>query len=160
MTIKTPKKSAGVAKTLPPRNKVKPADQWDLASLYKSDVEWESAFQKWETQIPGYGKFRGHLGDSAEMLSACLQFDSAVDRTGERLGTYAFLKTSEDQANSDYQRMKGRFQHVATKAAEASSFLRPEIMPIAPAKMDQFLAARELAEWRVALDRILRYRPH
>src|SRR5207237_5579565 len=52
------------------------------------------------------------------------------------------------------------FQHVATKAAEASSFLRPEIMSIAPAKMDQFLAARELAEWRVALDRILRYRPH
>src|SRR5437870_3208696 len=148
------------AKKLPPRSKVKPADQWDLASLFNSDAEWEKAFEKWEQQIPGYERFRGHLADSAEMLSACVRFDSAVDRTGERLGTYAYLKTAEDQGNSDYQRMKGRFQHVATKAAEASSFIRPEIMSIPPAKMDQFLAARELAEWRIALDRILRYRPH
>src|SRR5438105_4857726 len=91
------------AKSLPPRSKVKPADQWDLSSLYKSDKDWETAFEKWEKQIPGYEKFRGHLGDSAEMLAACMQFDAAVDRAGERLGTYAFLKTSEDQGNSDYQ---------------------------------------------------------
>ncbi len=56
--------------------------------------------------------------------------------------------------------MKGRYQHVATKGAEASSFIRPEIMAIPAPKMNQFLEARELKEWRVALDRILRYRPH
>ena len=147
-------------KTLPPRSKVKPADTWDLSSLCKSDAEWESAFTKWEKQIPGYEKFKSHLGDSAEMLAACMQFDASVDRTGERLGNYAYLKTSEDQGNSEYQRMKGRYQHVATKAAEAASFIRPELMSIAPAKMEQFLSARELAEWRLALERVLRYRPH
>jgi oligoendopeptidase F len=147
-------------KALPPRSKVKPADQWDLSSLFRSDAEWEAAFTKWEQQIPGFEKFRGKLGDSAEMLSACLQFDAAVDRAGERLGNYAFLRAAEDQGSSDYQRMKGRFQHAATKAAEASSWLRPEILAIPPKKMAQFLDARELAEWRLALARILRYRPH
>src|SRR5687767_13075914 len=147
-------------KTLPPRSKVKPADQWDLSSLFKSDAEWEAAFKKWEQQIPGYEKFKGKLGASAEMLSACLQFDAAVDRAGERLGVYAFLKTAEDQGNSDYQRMKGRYQHAATRAAEASSWLRPEILAIPPKKMGQFLEARELREWRLALERVLRYRPH
>ncbi|MGH7214001.1 MAG: oligoendopeptidase F [Tepidisphaeraceae bacterium] len=147
-------------KSLPPRSKVKSADAWDLSSLYKSDSAWESAFKKWEAQNPGYVKFRGHLGDSAEMLAACLRFDAAIDRAGERLGVYAFLKTSEDQGNSDYQRMKGRYQHVATKAAEASSFIRPEIMDIPAKKMDAFLKAKEIEEWRLALDRILRFRPH
>jgi oligoendopeptidase F len=147
-------------KSLPPREKVSLADQWDLSSLFQSDSDWEAAFQRWEQQIPGYEKFKGHLGDSAEMLAACMRFDSAIDRAGEKLGVYAFLKTSEDQANSDYQRMKGRYQHVATRAAEASSFIRPELMSIPQAKMDAFLAARELEEWRIALDRILRYRPH
>jgi oligoendopeptidase F len=147
-------------KALPPRGKVKPSDTWDLSSLFPSDAEWEKAFVQWEQQIPGFEKFRGKLADSAEMLSACLQFDAALDRAGERLGVYAALKTSEDQANSDYQRMKGRFQHAATKAAEASSFLRPEIMAIPAEKMDRFLEARELADWRLALERILRYRPH
>jgi oligoendopeptidase F len=148
------------AQTLPPRTKVKPADTWDLASLFKSDKDWEKAFAEWEQKVQGYERFRGKLADSAEMLSACLQFDAATDRVGERLGTYAFLKTSEDQANSTYQRMKGRYEHVATRAGELASYIRPEILAIPEKKMRQFLADRSLADWRLALERIVRYRPH
>ena len=147
-------------KTLPPRAKVKPADTWDLASLFKSDAEWEAAFKQWEGQIEQYQKFKGHLGDSAEMLAACLRFDASFDRAAERLGVYAYLKTAEDQSNSDYQRMRGRYQHVSTRAGEAASFMRPEILAIPEKTMRQFLAQRELPEWKLALERILRYRPH
>ena len=65
-TVASKSKSKAKSKTLSPRSKVKPADQWDLSSLFKSDTAWESAFKKWEAQIPGYEKFRGKLGDSAE----------------------------------------------------------------------------------------------
>ncbi len=97
---------------------------------------------------------------SAKNLANCLSFDARLDRTGERIGTYAFLRTSEDQANSDYQRMKGRYQHAATRASEAASFIRPEILAIPAQKMRTFLRSRELADWKIALERILRYRPH
>jgi oligoendopeptidase F len=93
------------------------------------------------------------------MLSACLQFDASIDRTGERLAVYAFLKTAEDQGNSDYQRMKGRYQHVATKAAEASSFIRRRSWP-SRAEDARVPRGARAEEWRIALDRILRYRPH
>src|SRR5687768_7458624 len=122
-------------KALPPRTKVKPADQWDLSSLFKSDAEWEAAFTKWEQQVPGYEKFRGKLGDSAEMLSPCLRSDTAVERPGERLAVYAFLTPAGDEGNSDDQRLKGRYQHAGTKAAEASSWVRPELLAIPPKKM-------------------------
>ena len=148
------------AKLLPPRDKVKPSDTWDLASLFKADAEWEQAFTKWESQIPQFEKYKGRLGDSAEMLAACLRFDAAYDRAGERLGVYAYLKSAQDQTNSDYQRMRGRYQHVSTRAAEAASFIRPEILAIPKDRMDEFLRAKELAEWKLALDRIIRYRPH
>ena len=49
-------------KQLPPRSKVKPADSWDLASLFKTDAAWETAFKKWESEIAGYEKFAGQLG--------------------------------------------------------------------------------------------------
>src|SRR5205809_7673112 len=147
-------------KTLPPRTKVKSSDCWDLASLFQRDADWESAVDRWSHQIAGYEKFRGKLKESAKALADLLRFDSEFERLGERLGVYAFLKTAEDQANSDYQRMKGRYQHVATKASEASSFMRPEIMAIASEVMDQMLAAPELKEWRLALERTLRFRPH
>ena len=147
-------------KTLPKRSDVNPADCWNLASLYPNDKAWNADFDKWSKQISGFARFRGKLGKSAKMLADCLNFDRDIDRLGERLGTYAFLKTSEDQANSDYQRMKGRFQHIATKAAEAASYIRPEIMAIPAKVIAKFLKSKELVEWKLALEQILRYRPH
>lgn len=148
------------ARSLPPRNKVRTQDTWNLASLFPDDAAWEAAFVKWEKRISGYARFKGRLARSAATLAACLRFDASLDRAGERLGNYAFLRASEDQGNSDYQRMKGRYQHVATRASEAASWIRPEILSIPKARMDRFLKSRELRDWTVALERILRYRPH
>jgi oligoendopeptidase F len=147
-------------KSLPPRSKVDPQDTWNLATLFKSDAQWESAFNKWEKQIAGYKQFKGRLGKSARILADCLQFDADLDRLAERVGTYAFLKASEDQGNSVYQRMKGRYQSANTKTAEAASYIRPEILAIPTAKISQFLRSKEIAQWRLALERIVRYRPH
>ncbi|MEX2141468.1 MAG: oligoendopeptidase F [Pirellulales bacterium] len=147
-------------KTLPPRNKVKPADCWDLASLFKSDDEWEQAFKQWESDIPGYTSFAGTLGKSAERLAELFEFDIAVDRAGDRLSTYAFLKTAEDVSDSKYQDMMGRYRHAATRAGELASFIRPEILAIATAKMKRFLADEALAPHRITLERILRYKQH
>ncbi len=147
-------------KSLPKRSQVKPRDKWNLATLFPSDRQWEAGFGKWQRKITGYKKFRGRLGLGAKVLAACLQFDADLDRLAERLGAYAFLKTSEDQGNSVYQRMKGRFQAAATIAAQAASYIRPEIMSIDAKKMNAFLRTDHLKPWRLALDRILRYRPH
>jgi len=151
---------AGPAKALPPRSKVRVEDTWNLDSLFASDAEWEGAFGEWSAKIPGYEQYKGRLVDGADVVARCFAFDAEIDRAGERLGVYAFLKTAEDQANSDYQRMKGRYQHAATQASEASSFIRPELMAISAEVMDRMLEAPELREWRLALERILRFRPH
>jgi len=147
-------------KQLPKRSEVNPSDCWDLSSLYKSDDAWEKAFAKWEKQIPRYAEFRGKLGESAELLAEMLDFDTAFERTGERLGTYAFLKTAEDAGDSNYQRMQGRYRHAASLAAQGASYIRPEIMAIPSAKMKKFLAEERLAKYRLLLERILRYKPH
>jgi oligoendopeptidase F len=147
-------------KTLPARERVKVEDTWDLSTLYASDAKWETAFEEWKGLIPGFAKFRGTLADSAKQLAACLKFDEEFDRLGERLGTYAYLKTAEDQANSTYQRMKGRHQHAASEAAQAASFIRPEILAIPGKKMREFLAANDLASYRLLLERIQRFKPH
>ena len=128
-------------KHLPPRIKVNPADTWDLSSLFCDDAAWEKAFTKWEKRIAGYAEFQGTLGQSAERLAECLKFDCDFDRAGERLGSYAFLKTAEDTAESTYQRMHLRYVNAASRAGQAASFIRPEILAIPAAKIKQFLAA-------------------
>ena len=147
-------------KSLPKREQVKPQDCWDLASLFKNDAAWEKALAVWTKSIPGFESFRGRLSESAQTLAKCLQFDADLDRAAEKLGTYASLRTTEDQANSDAQRMNGRYQHAAAQAAEAASFIRPEIMRIPAKKMATFLQSKELTGWKLALERTLRHRPH
>lgn len=147
-------------KKLPRRDQVQPSDTWDLASLFAGDDAWETAFGKWEKQIRRYARFRGKLGSSPAALAACLKFDYAFDRAGERLGTYAFLKSAEDTANSTYQRMLGRYRNAASRAGQEASYIRPEILAIRPAKMKRFLSDKRLAPYRIALDRLLRERPH
>jgi len=117
-------------KKLPARKDVRAGDTWDLTSLFRSDAAWEEALGVWEDRIPQFAAYAGTLGQSAERLAECLAHDLAFDREGDRLGTYAHLRSSEDQAAADAQRMLGRYQHVATRAGEAASFIRPEIMAI------------------------------
>jgi oligoendopeptidase F len=147
-------------KRLPSRHEVPDADRWDLSSLYLSDQAWEADFQRWEGQIGEYAAFQGRLGESPHVLAECLRFDSRFDRLAERLGTYAYLKTAEDTANSTYQAMRARYTNVASRAAQAASYIRPEIMAIDDARMRSFLADDELALYRVKLERMLRYKPY
>ncbi|HEX2474478.1 MAG TPA: oligoendopeptidase F [Lacipirellulaceae bacterium] len=147
-------------KKLPLRKQVKSDDTWDLSSLFKTDADWERAFADWEKRIPRYEKFRGTLGDGAAALTKCLEFDSDFERAGEVLATYAYLKTAEDLADSNYQRMLGRYEHAATLAAEAASFIRPEILALAAEKLDEYVNAKQLKRFRLQLERLIRYKPH
>ncbi len=151
-----------IAKTkqLPRRAAVKAADTWDLSTLFAGEAAWEAAFSQWEAQIEGFAAFRGKLATDARQLAKCLRFDTDFESEGERLGAYAFLKTAEDTGNSDYQRMIGRYRNVASRAAQAASYIRPEIMAIPAKTMAGFLEAKPLAEFRVALEQLLRYKPH
>jgi oligoendopeptidase F len=145
---------------LPAREEVAPPDTWDLSKLYENDQQWEEGFQEFESMIPGYQPFQGTLSQSAEQLRKCLDFDSDVSRLAERLGNYAFLKSTEDQANSDYQRMVGRFQNIATRAGEAASYIRPEILAIDEEQLNALMADPVLELYRLSLERLTRYKPY
>src|SRR5688572_22031881 len=145
---------------LPPRQRVKPADTWDLAPLCETDAQWETLFQKLDKQIAGYGKFRGQLGGSAKNLADCFKFDADFDRLAERVGGYAHLKATEDQANSTYQGMVARFANLATRASQAASFVRPELLALPQATLDALLASKELAPWKLVVERMIRLKPY
>ncbi len=152
--------TADTVQKLPHRNEVPAEDTWDLSSLYASDADWEKDFEKFGKLIPRYDSFRGRLSEGPQVLSECLEFDLQVDRMAERLGTYAFLKTTEDQTHNAYQALTARFQNVAVKAGQLASYLRPEILAIPDEQFAKYLNAPELRGYDLVLERIHRYRPH
>ncbi|MCC9654844.1 oligoendopeptidase F [Rhodopirellula halodulae] len=145
---------------LPSRDEVLASDCWDLSSLYESEADWQKDFDTLTTKIATFETFRGRLGESAQVIREFLDFDGEFDRMAERCGTYAFLRTTENQSDSDHQARKSRFQNLAVKASQAGSFVRPELLSIEPEKMESFLNDPVLEPYKLLLERIVRYRPH
>lgn len=148
------------AKTIPKRSALKREDTWDLSKLFSSDTAWERGYKRMEKMIGGFAQFRGKLGRSAKILRACCDFEVAFNRLAERLGVYAYLKSTENVSDSTYQGMLARFSYLATQAAEQASFIEPEIQNIPRGRMNGYLVSPELKPYRFNLEKLLRYRPH
>lgn len=158
--MSSPKSSSPSSTPLLARSEVSPANTWDLSSLFSSDEAWEVDFQRLREFVPAFAKFKGRLGTSVDVLAELLALDSAVDRLAERVGTYAFLKTTEDQANDHYQAMQNRFRALSVQLSQAASFIRPEILALSPPLMESMLDDPQLRLYRLGLQRLLRFRPH
>ncbi|MDC7226862.1 MAG: oligoendopeptidase F [Spirochaetales bacterium] len=146
--------------SIPERKDVKKEDKWDLSKLYPGDKEWEEGLVQLNEYIPGIEKFRGTLGSSSASLKACLEYMNEIELLDERLGYYAHLRLNEDEGSGENQERFARYMSIATNLAAATSWQTPEIQAIDSKKMEEFLADESLAEYRITLNKILRFKPH
>ncbi len=145
---------------IPSRSEVAENDTWDLTFLFETDDAWDAGLRTLESKIDYYDSFKGRLGESAAVLAECLQFDSDFERDCDKLANYAYLKTTEDQTNSLYQGFISRYRNLATKAGEASSYIRPEILSLSKECISGFLEDSAMEKFRLLVERIARYKPH
>ncbi len=148
-----------VESELKKRNNTQLTDTWDLTHLCASDEVWRKDFDAWKLFAERIASYRGKLAD-VETLVEFLNYEEELDRQSERLGTYAFLRSAEDLANSTYQEMKSAFYLIANKIAEESSFVRPELLGFSTEKWSELTRDERLAPWKLKLERILRFKPH
>ena len=140
-------------KQLPERKDVKPEDTWDLTSLFTSDDAWEQEFKKYQKQVAKVESFKGRLTD-ADAIADLFKFLDKIERMGERLGNYAFLKTAQDAGDSDAMDRQGRFISVAVKADTLTSFIEPEILSLSAAKFKTIVSNPKLKKYAIVLNRI------
>ncbi|HZE13919.1 MAG TPA: M3 family oligoendopeptidase, partial [Chthoniobacterales bacterium] len=136
------------------------SDKWDLTHLFADPDKWTEDFALLQTTYPKISDWKGRLSDSAGTLAACLDFEKDLDLKIERLYHFASLQLAEDSANPDYLARMGQLQNLLTKIGETASFMTPEIQAIPDDKFSQFLEAPTLAEWKIALKKVRRMKPH
>lgn len=142
------------------RDSIPANDTWDLDGLYTSGETWLADFQSLESQMQQYASFQGTLGESAEKLKACLDFDMAVSRTLEKVHTFAHLRNDENKTNNLHQGNYEKVTRLLTQFEQARSFINSEIMEIPEATMQGFLDHPDLELYKLHLERQLRYRKH
>ena len=147
-------------KRTPARDRVKSGDTWDLSSLFPNDDTWEEAFEQFKRQVPGYEQFRGKVAHDVKTLVACLKFDSALDRLGERTGNLRVLEDGRGPSQQHLPENAWSIPERRHRRSEAASFIQPELMAIPGGKMKTFVAAKEVKPYGLLIERLLRYKKY
>ena len=135
--------------------------KWNLADLYPSDAAWTKAKDALAKRVPDMAKHRGHLGKSAKELLAALDEMSAISMELSRLAVYANGLSDEDVRAARPREMKQAAEELATAFGAASSWLRPEIITLDPAKVRKWIGQeKKLVPYRMFLEDTLRRKPH
>lgn len=142
------------------RKNVKTEDTWNLSLLYKNDNEFENDFKKMEEFSKEAIKFKGNLSKSASELKNILDTIMKASIILEKLGSYAFLKQTEDLTNNDSNIKVARFSKLSSEISANLSYFEPELMSIEDEKINNFLKDESLKEYLIYLNRILKYKPH
>ncbi|MCA1950800.1 MAG: oligoendopeptidase F [Treponema sp.] len=145
---------------IPPRSAVPLKDTWDLSKLFPSDAAWYDGLAVYEKMIEKIESYRGTLGRSAETLADWLDFFKEGSILEERLAYYCELRQTEDEGASEGRTMTGRFAMAQARAQAAASWAVPEIQAIPDSSMQSFLAHSRMAEYRIYLQKLLRWKPY
>jgi len=145
---------------IPLRNEIAQSDTWDLSSLYRDDATWEADFKRFTSMIDTAKSYKGKLGSSADDLLAALAWLTEVSMLVERLGNYAFLNYSVDSSDSANQRRLGMISQAQTEFAAQTSYFDPEIQSIDEKSLRSWMSDGRFADYRVMLDKLIRFKPH
>ena len=145
---------------IPERNEVKEKDKWDLTKLFKTDDEWEKGLKELDSEIIKIPPYKGTLGSSAARLKEFLDLMTRLEMQSERLGNYAFLKTSEDAGDSINQDRMARYMRSASNLASELSFFNPELQAIDEKVMQEYLSGELLKDYLIMLKKILKFKPY
>lgn len=135
--------------------------KWNLTDLYSSLDEWKSAKEDVSSKIDKIESFKGKLDkDAGTLLDAMNTFFTTL-KEFFRFSTYAGMLADQDLSISTNQAYKQEASTLGTKFSEATSWIRPEILQIDPAKIKDFLAKEpKLDVYKMFIEDIQRMRAH
>jgi len=147
-------------KRIPERREIPAEETWDLSSLFPSDEAWSEALGEYEKMTEKLPAFKGTLASSAESLADWMDFSRDHDMLGWRLSEYANARRSEDERAEDARQMADKGAMAIAKGRAACTWAYPELIAILEADIEKFLEHPRLADYRMHIGRMLRYRPH
>ncbi len=149
-----------MAETIPLRSDLNIQDTWDLSGLFSSPDEWEKGLNDFNEQIRSIAGFKDTFTTSADKLADLLDFLTTHEMLGEKLGSYAHLRTAENGGDDEHQGRFARFVRSASESNSALSYFRPELLAIPDDKMKNMLEHPGVAPYSLMLNKMLRFKAH
>ncbi|MFA6764262.1 MAG: oligoendopeptidase F [Spirochaetales bacterium] len=146
--------------TIMARNEVPVLDTWDVEDLFKNESEWQADYDKVKRAIDEAPSYRGTLGTSSKAFLKALQWLNDTSMIAEKVVHYAFLCHAADGVDNTTQRRRGMAMQLITGWKAAISFFDPEIQAIDEELVRSWIYQKDFDDYRVAVEKLLRFKPH
>ena len=113
--------------------------KWAIEDLYKNDEDWKRDYELLKSRIPELAKFRGRLGESAEVLLSMQKLSDELNQLLEKVYVYANQRLHENTDNGTYQNLASQAQGLLVELSESLSFVEPELMELPDGTIEAFL---------------------
>ena len=143
------------------RAEVNPETTWDLRDLFVTDVEWEQELRSLPQAAAQIETFKGHLGEGAEQLLACLDAREALQERIAKTASYARLKQSEDSTNPVNIENSAKAGDILSNLSSSLSFVNSEIVDLPEGTVERYLEELPgLEPYARSLERLIREKAH
>ena len=135
--------------------------KWAIEDLYKNDEDWKRDYELLKSRLPELTKFRGRLGESAEVLLSMQKLSDELNQLLEKVYVYANQRLHENTDNGMYQNLASQAQGLLVELSESLSFVEPELMELPDGTIETFLDENEeLSVYRQYFENIIRQKKH
>ena len=146
---------------IPKRNEVPEELKWDLTRIFKTDKDWETAYNQVKKDVQSLSNLKEKFTESGHKLYEGLNKILTVSRNLEKVYVYATMSSDVDTSNAHYLGYVAQVQALTSQFEAAIAFLNPAILQVPEEKMAQFKSEEpRLNDYAHMLEQITRKRPH
>jgi len=145
----------------PKRSEIPVEYTWDVASIFATVADWETAVSQLDSQIEQVSQYEGRLHEGPTVLADCLAQAEQLQQQARKIFTYAGLSYSVDSLNSEAAARNDQARTAFAAALAAISFIQPELLTIGLDKVGNWLKEEaRLAHYAHYMDRLAQRQAH
>lgn len=135
-------------------------NQWDLTYLFKTQEEFQEAFESLKEYLPKLSSYQGKLHDEAKFREYLL-LQAELEKKLYRVYQYAALKSDLNKKDVNNAAAVSKVGMFLSQLNQVTSFESPEILSIGEEKVLQMIDAHEdLAQYRFLLEKLFHNSKH
>ena len=134
--------------------------KWDTTSIYAKDEDFYREIEEINKLSQELGEFEGKITSNLQTFKAFIKLDEKLSRKLEKAYVYASLRSDEDTRVTKYQEMSQIATNTYVAVAQASSFVRPELLATDYELIKEYLKDPEIINLAHYFDNIYRYKDH
>lgn len=153
--------TGAVNRSLPIRAEVQKQFTWNGESVFPDEAGWQTAVETILAKLPDLTEFKGHLGQSPEMLADWFDAAESAQRLMGKVTVYTTMSYAVDASDQGAAARSDRARTTNARLGATMSFAVPEMISIGFPKLREWVAGSpRLAHLGHFFDRLEKMHSH